>query len=185
MIIGGFFIPFFVMLTFNMLVVDSLKSKTNNIKYKMDICIDKKSASTIKLERQLISLRKNIKPNRIANFDPLNRKKNLIKRIFLNSYQKNTEKIFKKRERKVTKTLILHFIAVCVIWFPYACVVIISQLLNNSIIHIFITPVSASLPALFTKSVVIVYPLVYFFSNNELKNYIKNSTKLKINETYI
>lgn len=76
-----------------------------------------------------------------------------------------------RREIRVTRQILACVSLFCITWFPYAIVVLIAQ--YGSHIERFVTPVTATLPALFAKSSVVLNPILYTLTSTECRTFFR------------
>ena len=115
--------------------------------------------NALKMTSAISNISDNIRRRNINFIDTL-----IVKIIFNRSNNGNN---MEKREHQVTKTVILCISLFCISWMPYIMIIIVAQFGNN--IENYITPLTASLPALFAKSSTIFNPLIYTLINPECK----------------
>lgn len=84
---------------------------------------------------------------------------------------------FFKREIRVSRTILTFVGFFCLTWFPYAIVMLVAQFASNR--EYFITPLSASLPALFAKFSTIANPIIYTLHYKDCKGFFLNVFNLR------
>lgn len=167
MSIFGFFIPFMTILVFYVLVVHSLRAKTNFLYFEFKKQEDNSYCSSFKQHHIIYNLDEqgshsmNIIHEDVYEIDNM---RVPMKSSFNATKSRN---FLIKREFRVTKMIMICVGAFCVTWFPYVIVVLIAQFGSN--IKEYVTPLSASLPALFSKLSVILNPLLYTLTSKKFR----------------
>lgn len=174
-VLGGFVIPFVLLVSFYTLALKTLKTKVEYFKSVSNIETLVNSTSTttssptirrrnaIKIAPELSAISANLMPTSRAFINILMLKKSPNK---VKIHMK-----FRKREFLVTKAVIT-FIAIFLLsWIPYIMIVIVAQIGIN--IENYVTPFTVSLPCLFAKSSTILNPLIYTLINPECKAHFK------------
>ena len=184
---GGFLLPFILLLVFYLLLLKSVKTKSqtfskllgtheNNSSYCSTTSMNT-TAKTCRIERRnalkmtsvLSKISENIRRRNITFIDTL-----IVKMNFNRSDNGNN---MVKREHQVTKSVILCISLFCISWLPYIMIIVFAQFANN--IENYITPLTASLPALFAKSSTIFNPLIYTLINPECKIHLMRLFAIK------
>jgi hypothetical protein len=185
--VGGFFIPFAFIVIFCILIVRLIRSKRRSlelalrIECKITSCslldVDKdqllvktKPLQKADLERTVIEVERH---TGVGSFDLVyktqQRKRNGLTNVLI------------KRERQVTKMVVACVAFFCLSWFPYAIVVIIGQIGVD--VERYVTPIAATLPALFAKTSVISNPLFYTIVNPDCKIHFRRLFRIKEKKT--
>jgi hypothetical protein len=76
------------------------------------------------------------------------------------------------RDRKVAVTVIMLIVAFLVSWMPYATVS-----MSIAIFQVKVSPMMATLPAMFTKSSLLWTPLFFLFSNSQFRKRLQSYLK--------
>lgn len=172
-VLGGFIIPFVLLVSFYTLALKTLKTK---VEYFKSVSNVEKLVSSTSTSSPTIRRRNAIK---IApELSTISAYMTTTSRAFINilMLKKSPNKVkihmkFRKREFLVTKAVIT-FIAVFLLsWMPYIMIVIVAQIGID--IENYVTPFTVSLPCLFAKSSTILNPLIYTLINPECKAHFK------------
>ena len=182
---GGFLLPFILLFVFYSLVLKSVKDKSQtfsrllgtNENNSSDFSTTNANARTCGIERRnalkmtsvLSKISDNIRRRNITFIDSLI--------VTMNFNRSNSGNNMVKREYQVTKSVILCISMFCISWLPYMMIIIVAQFGNN--IENYITPLTASLPALFAKSSAILNPLIYTLINPECKIHLNHLFGIK------
>lgn len=183
--LGGFFTPLVIIIIFYGLLLGLLNSKKKKFNNANENSISwQQSSSKLSLNKTSIK--------RIKSYDyiPVNLVSHELRYLqsikynsvwSLNSFERqqpetvlgeklhSNKKYLLKREIKVIRSVILCVAFFCITWFPYGIMVLYAQFGSN--IEDYITPLSASLPALFAKTSAIYNPIVYTLSNKGCRKF--------------
>lgn len=186
MFIGGFILPFSIIVICYCLIISTLKLKNSILQYNFsnnnqltEFCKKSLNVSISENFRSNSSLSLNENSHYIVNkiekpfYDAqmhqifqLNPKFiNHSSRSFVNVDMKKN--FFFKREIRVSKTILTFVGFFCLTWFPYAIVMLVAQFSSNR--KHFITPLSTSFPALFAKFSTVANPIIYTLHYKECK----------------
>lgn len=171
MFVTGFAIPFSAILVFYWRILKEIKHSTKMIvKYSFD------SAQSSTQKRSMRS------SDYLLIESAINKHHGDKKHVITQARSKVTmvvtpfhSKSLIKREFQVMKTILICVGVFCLTWLPYAVMVLIAQLGTN--IEKYLTPMSATLPALFTKSSIILNPLCFTLGNEHFKSYFRKRFK--------
>lgn len=172
-VLGGFIIPFVLLVSFYTLALKTLKAKVEYFKTVSNV---EKLVSSTSISSPTIRRRNALKiPPELstisANLTPTSRAFINILMLKKSPNQVKIHMKFRKRELLVTKAVIT-FIAIFLLsWMPYIMIVIVAQIGIN--IENYVTPLTVSLPCLFAKSSTILNPLIYTLINPECKAHFK------------
>lgn len=183
MFVGGFLVPFILVIVFYLLVLKSIKSKGRSLR----TLFESEEINKLSPPPTPNSLLKNNRSHTLTTTSDLqasslvNRNSQRIQSLIseiedtnnapsggINSHLRSA---IVKREFEATKS-----VAMCVgffflAWFPNALIVVISQFGVN--IEDYVTPLTASMPPILAKTSTIFNPLVYTLMNSEFKIYFK------------
>lgn len=167
MFIGGFLVPFFIIIFFYFLIWHLLRTDNSLGNFYYSSSISKQASNP-----------------HIRSFMPARQQEEENKSNYI---------VFVKKEVTVVKRIVLMILAFSVAWLPYTIFVMYGQFGNDP--KRYVTPYSTSLPAMFAKSSSIYNPIIYVLTNKECKSYftklfvskfypvsIRNSKSLKRNE---
>lgn len=156
----GFCIPFVLIVLFYALMLRTLRSKGHSIGYLLNMRSD---------------FRQN-NPNRLINSNSRARMlmemsdvSTVVARLSQTNVQLRAAVI--RREIQATKTVLIFVGVFCISWLPYAVIVLFAHFGTDIEEHV--TPLTASLPALFAKTSTVFNPLIYTLTNPECKAHIK------------
>ncbi|CAF1024962.1 unnamed protein product [Brachionus calyciflorus] len=192
--IGGFIIPFVIIVFCYCLILSILKLKNGILQYNFS------SNNLMKHDVRMSSL---FLPNDnlryMSNASLNENSKFIVNKLDKYSYQTECREIFEvnkkicktypkinlmkknnyflKREIQVSKTILMSVGFFCMSWFPYAIVLLVAQFGSNR--ESFITPLSASLPALFAKFSTVANPIVYTLHHKECRLYFLEILKIR------
>lgn len=169
--VGGFFIPFASIVIFCILIVRLIHSKRRSLELALRIECKNPNFSLLEVakeqdlkakpkiaefERTVIEVERH---TGVGSFDLVYKTQQKRRNGLTN--------VLVKRERQVTKMVIACVAFFCLSWFPYAIVVIIGQIGID--VERYVTPIAATLPALFAKTSAIFNPLFYTIVNPDCK----------------
>lgn len=202
---GGFILPFLIIVVFYLLLLSLLKYKNQMLKFHFDKTKKQPNKRLSKLsifnhnlnaDIHMINNNTNADSNISLNLIENNKFKSLDSVFFnesLTRLQKNSALFFKnylkkknyliKREIKVAKTILICVGFFCLSWFPYAIMVLVAQFGND--IENYITPLSASLPALFAKTSTIINPIVYTLTNKNCQLFLLELFRIKHEKYFV
>lgn len=173
MFLGGFLAPFTLIITFYILLLVQLRQKNQTLKYRFENMHIHKRVEYFHVRPNESRLGDKfassgvLRVSKMSTYGSVGSK--LSNTALCSSQTKNNFLI--KRERQVTRTIALCVSFFCITWFPYVIVVLIAQFGSQP--EQYITPVSSTLPALFSKLSVIFNPLIYTLTNSECKSYLR------------
>lgn len=145
--VGGFLIPFMLLILFNLLILITLRAKNRSLLTRF-INIDNVE-SRREVSSKLVEIRQSIAVNV--------------------SLTKLAEALL-GREIKATRMMLIFIGCYCLAWLPYAFIVLVA---NFGPEDITITPLMASLPSLFAKTSSIFNALVYTLTNPKCRSHFK------------
>lgn len=148
--IGGFLIPFMLLILFNLLILLTLRAKNRSLITKF-----------IKIG--------NVERNESNKLGSIVRVKSRQSTTVNVSLAKLTDALL-GREIKATRMMMVFTGCYCLAWFPYAIIVLVANFAPDVN---YITPLMASLPSLFAKTSSILNALVYTLSNPKCRNHFK------------
>ena len=197
MFIGGFFLPFSIIIVCYYLIISILKLKNNILQYNFSTYnqLDKFSKKSLNLSisenfRSCSSLSLNDNSHLVINKIEKPHHYSQMHEIFqINpKYHKHScrsfvkkdlnKNFFFKRETRVSKTIITYVGFFCLTWFPYTIVLFLAQFCSNR--ERFITPLSASFPALFAKFSTVANPIIYTLHYKECMRFFLDVFHLRI-----
>jgi hypothetical protein len=163
MIIGGFFVPLIVLIIFLWLTKRSLQTKLNDFGENQVYIFNTRTKSK-EYSKAVTSL---------SRIDSLFERSYSYERRRGNASDLNQNRkfLFKKRQFRVLKTILLNIIFFCLSWTPYCILVIIAQYGTN--IEDYVNPYTTSIPALIAKTSSIYNPILYTLNNQECRSYFK------------
>ena len=194
MVFGGFIVPLLIVAIFYTLLYFSIKSQNQFFKsnHKYDQQYNNKYDNTISinpLEETQTFTSQSSKNSVSFEFTSLSKFKNSLNGMALSNKKRETNEFKRKkilyhllikREAKVAKRIFYIIISFCVAWLPYTIVVLIAQFGNN--IHFYLTPYTATFPALFAKSSAVYNPVVYVLANRDCMKYFLRKFRSKRNK---
>lgn len=186
MFFGGFLAPLILIVVFYSLIVRLIHLKSRSLQSALRIeCkhqtfsllsqhkryqgkpilhrLDSSDRSVIEIERQTTNESFDLDINAIIRSQK--RRRNGLTNVLV------------KRERQVTKTVVACVGFFCLSWFPYAIIVLIAQIGID--VDRYVTPLTATLPALFAKTSTIFNPLIYTVINSDCKVHFKRLFRIK------
>lgn len=192
----GFCIPFALIVVFYALVLRTLKSRghsigfffgrqrqTDNIEtgesFRKNVkptaamparVYARTQSVTLKLNGNLINIENRSKKRLIRNLrSPSNSQVRFVTR--LSTVNLHLRNFMIRREIHATKTVVMFVGFFCVSWLPYAVIVLLAHL--GTSIENYVTPLTASLPAIFAKTSIVFNPLIYTLTNRQCKSHLK------------
>jgi hypothetical protein len=145
--IGGFLIPFMLLIFFNILILLTLRAKNRSLITKF-----------IKIG--------NVERRETGSIMRLESRQSTTVNVCLT---KLSDALL-GREIKATRMMMIFVGCYCLAWFPYAIIVLVANFAPDVN---YITPLMASLPSLFAKTSSIFNALVYTLSNPKCQNHFK------------
>ena len=175
MIFGGFLVPLILILVFysftelklkklcsNIVNFRNMSAKTSNTQFSRS---NPKNLSSQALTKQYGN---KIIFNSIGNHQLQRRAKRSNTPINILRKRNNQNSVL-NREFRVLKMILLNVCLFCLAWTPYAVIVIFAQFGSNT--DSWLTPFTASLPAVMAKISSIYNPILYTLSNRECRMY--------------
>lgn len=207
MIIGGFIIPFVLIIVFAILAKIAIKSREGLLKQKCSLTNNRDQSlnnqttvvndlgQNCELILKMDENEKHVDCEKEKNedededgespeeFPPTEddrsyRKKSSQKSICDTYSEKRIRNILLSYEKQVNKRIILSIFFFSLAWSPYAIITLYAQFGSN--IENVVTPYTTALPAIFAKLSSVYNPIVYTLTNMECREYLK-ATFLKKN----
>lgn len=172
--VGGFFIPFSSIVIFCILIVRLIRSKRRSLELALRIECKIPSCSLLEVDKDQLLVK--TKPLQKGDLDGtvIEVERNtgvgsfdLVYKTQQRGKKNGLTNVLVKRERQVTKMVVACVAFFCLSWFPYAIVVITGQIGVD--VEKYVTPIAATLPALFAKTSAIFNPLFYTIVNPDCK----------------
>jgi hypothetical protein len=172
LIIGGFIIPLLILIIFLWLTKRALEFKQNEFgENRVFNANTSKHVSMSQRKTSILSDSSSIKMKSKREIEECEPSITIKRTKASCDFQKSKMVLFKKRQFRVLKTILLNICFFCIAWLPYAIMVTYSQYGSN--IEDYINPYTSSLPALFSKLSSIYNPFIYTLNNPECRNYFK------------
>lgn len=182
MFIGGFILPFSIIVICYYLIISILKLKNNILQYNFS----SNNHHVYKFSKKSLNLSVSEHFRSVSSWS-LNESSRFVLNKIENPHYDQAHEVFElnskycthsmnidlknnfffKREIRVSKTILTFVGFFCLTWFPYAIVLLVAQFASNR--EHFITPLSASLPALFAKFSTVANPIIYTLHYKECK----------------
>lgn len=185
MFIGGFLIPFILVIAFYILVLRSIKSKGRSLRtlFESDEQGKLTPPPTPNGTKSNRSNTLTLLTSEIQSTSVVNRNSMRIQSLISETEDANTNVMNRqlrsaivKREFQATKSVAICVGFFCLAWLPNAIIVLIAQLGID--IENYVTPLTASLPAILSKTSTIFNPLIYTLLNPDFKVHYKRVLKL-------
>ena len=162
MLVGGFLVPFIILIVSIVLTRISLSRKTKEMGQEHFVFTSIPTTNTAKQYDQQCN----------STLDGSVRSKtqqqeSQCRRLKANRFS------YQKRENRVLRTIIFNMIGFCIAWGPYAIITTFAQFSEYS--DIYVTPITTSLPALFAKTSAIYNPILYTLTNQECRKYFRRT----------
>ena len=170
MLIGGYIIPVITLLIFFFLTKRCLEAKTKEMgkeHFVFTSSISKTTKSSFRNATGGDSMRQNSSSRHNSSMKRGNQKRCEQKTVKLEDNRYS----YHKRQWRVLRTIIINILFFCIAWTPYAIITVIAQFGPN--IDEYITPISTSLPAFFSKTSSVYNPILYTLTNRDCRKFFR------------
>ena len=176
MVLFGFLIPLGLITLFYVLIKRQIRAINRNLCRQLNesLALTRYSSfryqSKFKTPRDSIQLNRDSEMSNFFSFFLINKSNPQISKT--TRHTKSNLSTIIRRENRVLKTIVMNVACFLIAWLPYTIVVLLAQYSDYTMAYI--TPYTASSPAIFSKISSFYNPILYTLSNKECLRYYLN-----------